>query len=299
MASITQSGKQVMEGREAFGREKKELKEGLREMCNDGIEKVCADPGQFTAYLNIMAAAPGYTSRNTMLIFQQMPEATFVESAKGWYDMGRYVPDPMKDKGIQIIKPQETQRGTFFDPKMLYDVSQTVGRPAKKPAVQLAEDSPDMQKAFDALVESSPVPVVPDEHLNMPAVYDARDKVIRVNDAFTDYETFSAFVNAATHASLHREDMRASGGADRGYDPGDFEFITSCATYVVSRRFGVPMPGMDFETTLDTLGMMDIEGKDAMLKIIGDEAKKCGEKVQDKIRPKTKGKGARPLDFAR
>ena len=299
MASITQSGKQVMEGREAFGREKKELKEGLREMCSEGIEKVCADPAQLTAYLNMMATAPGYTSRNTMLIFQQMPEATFVESPKGWYDAGRYVPEPMKDKGIQIIKPQETQRGTFFDPKMLYDISQTVGRPVKKPTIQLAEDSPDMQRAFDALVESSPVPVVTEDSLGVPAVYDPHSREILVSDAFTDYETFTAFVNAATHASLHREDMRASGGADRGYDPGDFEFITTCATYVVSRRFGVPMPGMDFGATLDTLGMMDNEGKDAMLKIIGDEAKKCGEKVQDKIRPKAKGKGARPLDYAR
>lgn len=299
MASIIQSGKQVMEGREAFAKGQKEEREGLRELCNAGIEKVCNDPEQFAAYLNTMVVVPGYTSRNAMLVYQQMPEATFVESPKGWYDMGRYVPEEKKNDGINIFKPKEKQGGTYFDPKMVYDISQTVGRAVKKPAIQLAEGSGDMQKAFDALVESSPVPVVADEGINMPAVYDPGKREILVSDAFSDYDTFAAVVNATTHAGMHRDDIRASGGVDRGYDTSDFEFVTACTTYVVCKRFGVPVEGVNFEATTDVLGIMDIEGKDAMLKIIGDGARKCGDKVQDKVRPKAPGRSPRPLDHAR
>ncbi len=298
MASITQSGKQVMEGREAFAKGQKDERDGLKELYHAGVEKVCSDPEQLAGYLDMMVKVPSYTSRNAMLVYLQMPEATFVESPKGWYDMGRYVQEEKKNSGIKIVKPHEKNNTTFFDPKMMYDISQTVGRPATKPTIQLVEDSPEMQKAFDALVEASPVPLAADDNLNVPAQYDPNDKVIRVSDAFSDYETFAAVVNATTHAGLHRDDIQASGG-DRGYDPGDFEFITACSTYVVSRRFGVPMPGMDFETPVETLGMMDLEGQKAMLKIIGDSAQKCGDRVQDKIHPKAPARGARPLDHIR
>lgn len=292
MASITQSGKQVMQGREAFAQEKREERDGLRELYHAGVQKVCASPEQLAAYLNMMVTVPGYTSRNAMLVYQQMPAATFVESAKGWYDLGRYVPADKKEGGISIVKPREKGRSTYFDPKMVYDVSQTVGRPVKPPAVHLEEGSPDMQKGFDALVESFPVPVVADEHISTPALYDPRDKVIRVNDGFSDYETFTAVVNAAAHATLHRDDIQISGG-DRGYDPADFEFVTTCSAYVVSRRFGVPVPGMDFETPVEVLGSMDLEGQKTMLKIIGDGARKCGDRVQDKVRPKLPARSPR------
>lgn len=299
MASIIQSGKQVMEGREAFAQERKDEREGLKEMYHIGVEKVCADPRQLAAYLDIMVTVPGYTSRNAMLVFQQMPEATFVESAKGWYGMGCYVPGEKKDGGILIMRPHEKGQATYFDPKMVYDISQTIGRPATRPVVRLEENSEKMQKAFDALVEFSAAPIIADESLGTPALYDPREKVIRVNDAFSDYETFAAVVNATVHANLHREDISKSGGADRGYDPGDFEFLTACTTYVVSRRFGVPAQGMDFEATTDVLGMMDLEGQKTMLGIIGDGARKCGERVQDKVCPKAAERGARPLDHVR
>lgn len=299
MASIVQSGKQMMEEREAFAKGQKDERDGLKDLYHAGVEKVCADPGKLKAFLDMMVVVPSYTSRNAMLVYQQMPTATFVESPKGWYDMGRYVPEEKKKDGIKIVTPHEKRNTTYFDPKMVYDVSHTVGRSAGKQMLQLAEGGADMQTAFNALVEYSPVPVMAGENLNEPAVYNPFDKAILVSDSFSDYETFTAVVNATAHAQLHRDDIQASGGVDRGYDPGDFEFITACTSYVVSRRFGVSMQGADFEATTDVLGSMDIEGQKAMLKIIGDSAKKCGDRVQEKVQPKQQGRSARPLDHAR
>ncbi len=296
MASITQSGKQMTAGREAFAQEQKEQRDELRELCDAGIEAVCTDPVKFAGYLDMMATVPGYTSRNAMLVFQQMPEATHVESAKGWYDQGRYVDNAHKNDGIKIFKPQEKARGTFFDPKMVYDVSQTVGKAIVKKPLQLAENTPEMQAAFDALAEASPVPFSEENDLGVPAVYDPKGKVILVSDAFGDYDTFTAVAGAVAHATLHRQDINDNRGRDLGYDPAEFDFITTSAAYVVSRRFGVPVPDMDFAAPLQTLGVIDAESKDSLLRLIGDTAKYCGDRVQRAVAPKTQAKGPRPRE---
>lgn len=287
MANILQSTQQRNERREAFAKEKKDEREDLRQTCDKGIESVCGDAEKLAAFLRMMVTVPNYTSRNAMLVYQKMPDARHVESKKAWYDMGRYVPEEHKDKGIKILVGTDKGRMTFYDVKMVYDVSQTVGKPPKKHTIALAEDSPEMQKAFNGLAEHSPVPIVADETLAVPSLYDPQERVVLVNDGFSDYETFAAVVNANAHASLHNEDIRENRGQDRGYDPEATEFLTSCVTYVVCQRFGVPVPGMDFETPAQVMGSMDFEGKDVLLKIIGDNAKSCTERLRKEIAPNT------------
>lgn len=299
MASIFQSSQDLTANREAFKKEKSEEREDLGRRCDEGIIQVSGDPDRLADFLKVMVAVPGYTSRNAMLVFLKDKDVSHVENPKAWYDMGRYVKDEEKDNGIKIMVGKDKGRGTVYDVRMVYDVSQTYGKAVKKPGVVLEEGTPEMQQAFDALVEFSPVPIIPDAELTMPARYDPAERVIRVSDSFTDYETFAAMVNANTHARIHKEDIAANRGADMGYNTADSEFLTSCVTYVVCQRFGVPVPGMDFETPAAVLGSMDKEGMDAMLKILGDNAKECGNRVQNRVKPPAVERVARAAGSAR
>ncbi|MDL2294306.1 hypothetical protein LJC60_06705 [Ruminococcaceae bacterium OttesenSCG-928-D13] len=293
MANIFQATQARQDRRDAFVQDKKDEIAALKEVANEGITQVGGNPEKLGAFLNMMVMVPSYSSRNAMLVMQQRPDATHLETSKGWYDVGRFLTGDEKENGVKILVAKQKGRKTYFDPQTVYDISQTTGKPVKKPVTVLAEDTPGMQKAFNGLVESSPVPVMPDEQLDVPALYDAGERTIWVNNAFSDHETFAAVVNANAHAILHQEDIKVN-GRDMGYDPEMSEFLTSCITYVVCHRYGVPFDSIDLEHSAARLGSMDFDTMRDMVYKIGDAAKINCDRINREFNPPTQARGKQP-----
>lgn len=93
-----------------------------------------------TAYLKAMARFHRYSWFNSLLIWVQKPEATFVAGYRKWNEVGRHV--RQGQKGISILAPvvyktrqdppdsEESEiPATGFIPVCVFDVSQTEGDP--------------------------------------------------------------------------------------------------------------------------------------------------------------------------
>lgn len=126
------------------------------ERLEKGIEELLIS-GKWLEYLKFQARFRKYSFANTMLIFTQKPDATWVSGYKEWQKMGRYV--KKGERGIQILAPvivkkkkQENQAINLIDQKdvddpealieeeeekilvgfktvYVFDVSQTDGKP--------------------------------------------------------------------------------------------------------------------------------------------------------------------------
>lgn len=92
-------------------------------------------------YLKTMSRFPQYSARNTLLIFAQRPDATWVAGYKAWQkNFGRQV--RKGEKGIRIFAPytyplpdsdpDHPKMGIGFRSTTVFDLSQTEGKPLPK-----------------------------------------------------------------------------------------------------------------------------------------------------------------------
>lgn len=100
------------------------------------------DSEEYRRYLKVMSRFPTYSIRNTMLIYAQNPNATFVAGYRAWQTLfGRHV--RKGEKGIRILAPysyvceDETEgtrkTRTGFRSISVFDISQTEGTPLPDP----------------------------------------------------------------------------------------------------------------------------------------------------------------------
>ena len=204
-------------------------------MIDTMTEAVTEDPQSCLSLLDMLADNPDYGVNNGLLVLSQNPSATFIHSREEWERLGRRV---RKDaQGIQIRVQGiiglgvERRRGWVLG--TVYDASQTYGRKLV-PRPALAPDSPEMERAFQALYKESPFRafIHPDEtrdaHYN-----EFRFRITLAPNQPPD-KAFAALAREIHHS------MVANTGAFRVYSRKDYELEAECFSYMLCRNMGVP-----------------------------------------------------------
>ena len=83
------------------------------ECIENGLENINTDE-EWLKFLSFQSLFYNYSFGNTMLIFAQKPEATYVKGYKAWNKLGRYV--KKGSKGIQILAPCFRKVQDFKEP---------------------------------------------------------------------------------------------------------------------------------------------------------------------------------------
>ena len=187
--------------KEAWAAKKQEERKELYALADSTATEVSKDGDKFRQYLDVQSRFSRYTPTNALLILAQMPEATQLKDFDGWKEAGVSV--QRKPKSVKILEPgkeydrEDGTRGTSFEVKRVYDVSQTRGRVRSAPAVKL-----DDRVLLKALIHRTPVPIQTADSLpnNMGAMYDHSQQVIFVcrgmgaEDIFRSvYAAFAAY----------------------------------------------------------------------------------------------------------
>lgn len=204
----------------------------LTERLETGIQDLYSSD-RYAAYLDTLARFHNYSTRNTMLIHLQMPEATQVAGFNKWKnEFERHV---MKgQKGIRIFAPSpyvikqemekldpETQAPLLdkngkpvveevdvtipaFKPVSVFDVSQTDGKPLPTLSEDLTGDVQQYEAFLDALRDVSVMPIgfeplSPDT--DGECRFDSRSIAIR--EGMSEVQTVSAILHEMTHAEIH------------------------------------------------------------------------------------------------
>lgn len=197
-----------------------------------------------------MARFHKYSVNNTMLIFLQRPEASYINSYSGWKSVGRMV--RKGEKGIRIIAPVtvKVQKESENDPSGLrtaeekvvafrtayvFDLSQTEGK--ELPLLnnkELIGNVSQYAKIMDAIRQISPVPIRFGDlnSITTKGYYDHTNRLIMIRKGMSELHTVKTAIHELTHALLHSE---------KTADKSSFikETVAESVAYVVCNALGL------------------------------------------------------------
>jgi len=246
---------------------KNQVKE-IAERLEQGVKELF-ESDKYKAYLKTMSRFPRYSTRNTLLIHMQMPEATHVAGYRAWEkDFGRYV---MKgERGIRIFAPKPftvKKEQQVVDPDTnkpilgsdglplteevekqyaryrvvyVFDVSQTDGKPLPSLVEDLTGDVRHYELFMDTLRAVSPLPIV------FEALDPDTDGVCRygnniaIREGMSEIQTVSAAIHEIAHARLH--DINSLREQDETVKPKDRrtkEVEAESVSYAVCQYYGI------------------------------------------------------------
>ncbi|MHB8130433.1 MAG: LPD16 domain-containing protein, partial [Mobilitalea sp.] len=222
-------------------------KEKLKEI-TDGIEQGIQelfDSEKYKQYLRTMSKFPRYSLNNTILIFLQNPNATFVAGFGRWqeqferhvrkgekglkiiaptpYNMKKEVEkvDPVTKKHVvdatgKLLKEEVEVTIPMFKPVTVFDVSQTEGKPLPELAPSLAGDVNGYQTLFEALKRTAPVPVT-FEYMKerVDGYFNHTEQRIALRSGMSEVQTVSAVIHEIAHSILHNKELDPTQTAEK------------------------------------------------------------------------------------
>lgn len=162
-------------------------REELNDLADSAILTATMEPNAYLHYLDVQADNPRYSASNVLLAMEQNPEITYINSLKGWNELGRSV--KREETGLKVrvsepyIKDGREHRG--YKVGRVFDISQTTGKGAV-PKLTVREDTAEMDTALRKLLDQSPVKVVTSTTLYEDARYDPASQEITVSANLTD-----------------------------------------------------------------------------------------------------------------
>ena len=163
-----------------------------------------------------------YSVNNTMLIFLQRPEASYINSYSGWKSVGRMV--KKGEKGIRIIAPvtikvqKEAENDSSnlekieekviaFRTAYVFDLSQTEGK--ELPLLnnkELIGNVSQYAKIMDDIRQIAPVPIQFGEiSSETKGYYDYTNRIVMIRDGISELHTVKTAIHELTHALLHSD----------------------------------------------------------------------------------------------
>ncbi len=215
--------------------EKQTNKERLKDI-TDSIEQGIKDlfeSDKYKQYLLTMSHFHKYSVNNQMLIYMQRPNATFVTGFNNWRDrFGRSVmkgekgikiiaptpfkkkieqekldPDtklPMLDADGKVIIEEKEIKVPMFKPVVVFDVSQTDGKPLPELASALSGNVKDYDIFMEAVKRSSPVPISFEQmSSDTDGYFNLAHQRIAIREGMSEVQTVCAAIHEIAHSKLH------------------------------------------------------------------------------------------------
>lgn len=219
------------------------------ELIDNTCSEMMADGESFRQYLDVQGRFDRYSVANAVLVSAQMPEATQLKDYNAWKQSRVYVnKDAQKIVILEPSKEYTRDDGTKavgYNAKVVYDISETSAKDR-----QQAQEPKTMRELVSAMIDASPVPIVPVADLEIPAYYDSKQQTIFIKTGLTEEQLFVSMakeVSAAVFDFKHNESRDAS------------DFKSFCVAYMVSTRYGVDTRGFSFDRLPREFSEMDTQ----------------------------------------
>lgn len=227
----------------AFIAESRNNRNRCYELSEQVTAEVATDSGRFQQYLDVQAKFDRYTANNALLILAQRPEAQKLGDYGYWREQGAYVKRTERQNPVLILEPgKEYERedgsiGTYYNAKKLYDISQTSMKGLEQTQEKVGE-----RLLIRALISNPPVDIVTADPEQMPsdkgALFEPEENCIYVRKGMNAQEIFQCLTPELVHAGF------ADGNPD--YDRNEDAFHAYCASYMLSKKYGMDTKGYDF-----------------------------------------------------
>ncbi|AOT68757.1 YodL domain-containing protein [Geosporobacter ferrireducens] len=276
---------------------------------------------KYLSYLQTMSRFHRYSTRNTLLIYMQKPDATLVAGYQAWQSkFGRYV--KRGETGIKILAPTPftvTKEQQKLDPDTrrpilgadglpvteevevriarfkvipVFDVSQTDGKPLPSLVEDLTGDVKHYALFLDALRAVSPLPI------RFEPLEPGTDGICRMGDSIairtgmSKIQTVSAIIHEITHARLH--DLERLQQEDETAKPKDRrteEVEAESVSYAVCQYYGIETAANSFGYLAEWSKTRELKELNASLDIIRKTAAELIDSIDENFRMLAKERG--------
>lgn len=257
---------------------KQQERKDVYSLIDTTTERMAANGDVFQSYLDVQSRFDRYSVKNAILVTAQNPSATKLASFDEWSANGVSV--NKGEKGLSILVPdkeyprRDGSKGTNFIIGKVFDISQTS-------AVDMRQTvSHDPRKLLEALVRSSPCPIETrnDAQAEHAARFDPQSRKIYVRqgmDAPTLFRSISQEI-AVAHFAQGRVQRNSC------------EFDAYCISYILCKRFNVPVSTYSFEKMPERLSRMEPKDIQAELKRIRETSGKVSDSIKQSLESRQK-----------
>ena len=226
-----------------------------------------------------------YSVNNTMLIFQQRPDATLVAGFRKWQNQfGRHVkkgehgitiiaptpykkkieaqkldPDtkaPVLDENGQAVMEEKEVVIPLFRPVKVFDVAQTDGKPLPELVESLTGDVQQYEIFLEALRRSAPVPISLEPlPANLDGYFSPKEQRIVIREGMSEVQTISAVIHEIAHSKLHDVTKCQAEEEPKPNDRNTEEVEAESISFSVCKYY-------DIETSGNSLGYIMTWSKD-------------------------------------
>ena len=228
-----------------FIQESKANRQKCKELSEKMTLKAGSDGKTFQQVLDAMVRFPRQTPNNTLLILAQRPDATRIGDWNYWKDKHvqikkeeRQHPILLLEAGQQYTRQDQT-KGTYYNAKKYYDVSQTTSKYQTIIPKSIASED-----LISIMVKHSPVPIVQIESASFPsgmgAFYDPKNEEIQLKKGMENGDTiFQCLSLEMCHATLSQ--------GNPNYDRHAHGLQAMAASYMLCKKYGIDTNAYAFE----------------------------------------------------
>ncbi len=236
--------------KDAWAARKQQEREAAYEMMDATAMEMVGSGSLFQTYLDVQARFDRYSVGNALLITAQLPEATRLADFDTWKKEGVYVKKNMT--GIVIMEPgNEYKRddgsiGVSYNPKKVFDISQTNSRQRATPSV-----SRDERLLLKALINNAPcqLSISADLPENVNVIYKAEDNVILLRQGLDAPTIFRGLSQELARAHMDKGEYTCASPAFSAY----------CVSYMLCKRNDMAVENFRFSRIPEAFQSMEAQ----------------------------------------
>ena len=189
------------------------------------------DGEKFKEYLNIQSAFVKYSVGNSLVILEKQPNATQIKDKASWNEKGIELNSGAK--GINILEPKVSNNITYYNPKTVYEISETNSKEIKQ-TIKYGD-----RLLLEALLHNCTVPRKAVEQLpngTIGSEYNKDNNILYVcknMDRETLFQTLSQ--EMGNIELLNEEDSNMK------------NFISYCTSYMICKKYGIDVSNFNFD----------------------------------------------------
>lgn len=224
------------------------------------------DGNKFKEYLDVQSRFSKYSVGNSLVILEKAPNSTHIKDKNAWLEKGIELNNSAK--GIKILEPVKNKGATYYNPKVVYDISQT--NAPKQDNVINYED----RVLLKALLHNCDVPREAVEKLpsgEIGAEYDKENNKLYVCKGMDRETLFQSLSQEMGNIELKDEEK-----SNMNY------FISYCTSYMICKRYGIDVSNYVFkELPNEITNQKDGKGIRMELDKIRDNFEKVNTRMLD------------------
>lgn len=222
------------------------------------------DGTKFQEYLDIQSRFVKHSVGNCLVILEKAPESTQIKDKQSWEEKGIDLKE--NPKGIKILEPYKSENRTYFNPKVVYDISQTN---ASKPENTMNYGD---RKLLEALLDDCKIPRKAVDMLpngTIGSEYNKEENILYVckgMDRELLFQTLCQEMANIEMKDLENSDMKS--------------FRSYCVSYMLCKRYGIDVSSFNF-SNLPSKITTQKEPKDIRAEI--EKIRKTFEEINEKM----------------